>query len=248
MKKYFIILTIGAITLLSQTTSATHTTENESFPLQEVIQDNRSIEQTGKKETDIVKQTKQISTKKQDKKKEESSSSSSKTKKTSEIKETTVQPQQEEAVIQKSSSIFNDKQTTLIQTTFVKLINQTRQNPVVISSRLYSSASLRAKEANHKWSHTRPNGSRWNTTLTSIINIKTTPHGENLAKTTINYKNEYTDDEIIHIVTTMHQQLINSSTHYQVMTNQNYKKVNIGIYTQIKDNQVIVIIAQHFTA
>lgn len=244
MKKYFIILTTCVIAVFSQTTFTPHTIEEEPSPLQEVIQDNRSIVQTGKKEPDIVHHTKQKPTNIQEK----TSSSTRTTKKVSETQETVAQPQQDESVIEKTFSIFNERQIKLIQTTFVKLMNQTRQAPVVLSQKLYSSAILRAKEAALKWSHTRPNGRHWNTTLTSIINIKTTPHGENLAKTTINYKNEYTDNEIIHIVTTMHQQLINSSTHYQVMTNSNYKKVGIGIFTQSKDSKVIMTIAQHFTA
>ena len=135
---------------------------------------------------------------------------------------------------------------TLIRSQFLQLINTTRVTPVSLYKPLLKSTTLRAQEASIQWSHTRPNGTKWNTTLKNIINIQSTPHGENLAQTQVNYKSDYTDNEIIQIVNNLHQGLLKSPTHYAVMTNKNYKKVNIGIYIEKKDNYLFITIAQHY--
>ena len=61
---------------------------------------------------------------------------------------------------------------------YVDLINQIRAdnglNPLSINNNLVSAASIRAEEASQYWSHTRPDGSKWNT-----VSPATT--GENLA-------------------------------------------------------------------
>ncbi len=145
------------------------------------------------------------------------------------------------------NKIFNSHQITLMRSTFVQLINQERQQAVSLDSQLLASCQTRAHEASQKWSHTRPNGSRWNTTLTNIINIKITPHGENLAQTRINI-HDFSDEELIQIVKQLHNGLVNSPTHYHVMTNTEYKKVNIGIDVSSKDNLYIITIAQHYIA
>lgn len=134
----------------------------------------------------------------------------------------------------------------LIRSEFIQLINTTRATPVTVYNPLLESSNLRAQEASIKWSHTRPNGSRWDTVLKNIIDISTIPHGENLAQTQITYKENYNDSEIIQMVNTLHQGLVHSPTHYAVMTNENYKKVNIGIHIEKKDSCLFITIAQHY--
>ena len=148
----------------------------------------------------------------------------------------------------KETSLFSSKQEDLIRSTLIDSINQERSTPVTQSSSLLSSATLRAKEASQKWSHTRPNGKRWNTTLTNIIDIQSVAHGENLAQTSIPISESYSDETMIQISKLLHQGLVNSPTHYHVMTNENYKKVNIGINVVQKENRIIITIAQHFIA
>ena len=53
---------------------------------------------------------------------------------------------------------------------------------------------------------------------------------------------------MVQISKLLHQGLVNSPTHYHVMTNENYKKVNIGINVVQKENRIIITIAQHFIA
>ncbi len=144
------------------------------------------------------------------------------------------------------STYLSSSQTTLLRTTLLSLINQQRQSPVSLYNPLLTSTSLRAKEAYQKWSHTRPNQSRWNTTLYNIIDVNKVLHGENLAKIQVDYQQTYSIDEILSICQTLHNGLVNSPTHYKVMTNNNYKKVNIGVYTQVNNNILTIVIAQHF--
>lgn len=128
----------------------------------------------------------------------------------------------------------------------IELINTERTNPVKEYQPLYEPATLRAQEAAQKWSHTRPNGTRWNTTLENIINIKTVPHGENLGQLYISYCDSYSEEELSDIAKELHQALVKSPSHYKAMTNENYKKVNIGIYTYRDKNILTITIAQHF--
>lgn len=143
---------------------------------------------------------------------------------------------------------LTSEQLSIIKVSLVNSINQTRSSPVSVYSPLLKSANLRAKEANQKWSHTRPNGLRWNTTLKDIINIQSVAHGENLAQYSLPYKESYSQQELIRVSESIHQALMNSPTHYKVMTNTNYKKVNIGIYTTLADNIIKITVAQHFIA
>ncbi|MFR7591208.1 MAG: CAP domain-containing protein [Longibaculum sp.] len=180
-------------------------------------------------------------------KEEKMTVSKKETKKQSQIKSSQKTSQQTSKTTSTQNKIFNSHQIALMRSTFVQLINQERQQPVSLDSQLLASCQTRAHEASQKWSHTRPNGSRWNTTLTNIINIKITPHGENLAQTRINI-HDLSDEELIQIVKQLHNGLVNSPTHYHVMTNTEYKKVNIGIDVSSKDNLYIITIAQHYIA
>ena len=133
----------------------------------------------------------------------------------------------------------------LLRNHLVALINKERKNAVSLYKPLLTSASLRAKEAHQLWSHTRPNGKHWNTTLTAIIDINYTYHGENLAQVTLPVQS-FNEDSIHQIALLLHQGLVNSPTHYQVMTNQTYKKVNIGIYVTKQEEIYQIVIAEHF--
>lgn len=133
-----------------------------------------------------------------------------------------------------------------LATFLIEMINQERQSPVYQDATLLQSSHIRANEAYTKWSHTRPNGTHWDTTLSSLINIQTVPHGENLAQIQVDYQDYYTDEELKNIASLLHIGLVNSPTHYAVMTNENYKKVNVGIYTYQKDTTLMITIAQHY--
>lgn len=133
----------------------------------------------------------------------------------------------------------------LLRNHLVALINKERKNAVSLYKPLLTSASLRAKEAHQLWSHTRPNGKHWNTTLNAIIDINYTYHGENLAQVTLPVQS-FNEDSIHQIALLLHQGLVNSPTHYQVMTNQTYKKVNIGIYVTKQEEIYQIVIAEHF--
>lgn len=133
----------------------------------------------------------------------------------------------------------------LLRNHLVALINKERKNAVSLYKPLLTSASLRAKEAHQLWSHTRPNGKHWNTTLNAIIDINYTYHGENLAQVTLPVQS-FNEDSIYQITLLLHQGLVNSPTHYQVMTNQTYKKVNIGIYVTKQEEIYQIVIAEHF--
>lgn len=149
---------------------------------------------------------------------------------------------------QQDSDNLTSQQMNIIKDALVNSINQTRVSSVSMYNPLLKSSTLRAKEASQKWSHTRPNGTRWNTTLKDIINIQSVAHGENLAQYSLPYKASYSQEELISVAKSIHQALINSPTHYKVMTNTNYKKVNIGIYTTLTNNIIKITIAQHFIA
>ena len=61
----------------------------------------------------------------------------------------------------------------------LNLINDERQQnglcPLEWDSTLYNTAKIRAEEASHVWSHTRPDGTHWSVLSSEL-------HGENLAK------------------------------------------------------------------
>lgn len=146
-----------------------------------------------------------------------------------------------------SSQNLTSSQKNHIKNELYRSINKERKKPVRLYSPLKKTTQLRAKEAYIKWSHTRPNNQRWNTTLKSIkVNIKRTPHGENLAKLVVPYQNIYSQEDIKTITNKLHQALVSSPSHYKVMTNPQYHKVNIGLYSQKVNNTLVITIAQHY--
>lgn len=140
------------------------------------------------------------------------------------------------------SQYLSSQQINQIKSELLILINKERSTSVSLFYPLETSSSQRAFEAHQRWSHTRPNGTKWNTTLSSIININNIPHGENLGQIRVNPSHI----DISYIVSSLHKGLINSPTHYKVMTNENYKKVNIGVYSILKNNMLTITIAQHY--
>ncbi|MEG0365309.1 MAG: CAP domain-containing protein [Coprobacillus sp.] len=147
-----------------------------------------------------------------------------------------------EKEVETYSQYLSNQQINQIKSELLILINNERSTSVSLFNSLETSSSLRAYEAYQKWSHTRPNGTKWNTTLSGIININNVPHGENLGQIRVNPSHI----DISYIVSSIHNGLINSPTHYKVMTNENYKKVNIGVYSILNNNMITITIAQHY--
>lgn len=159
----------------------------------------------------------------------------------------TVKTKETQATTKAEEVLIKQPDYPQLVTYLVAYINQERQTSVHVDSHLAYSTQIRAKEAYQTWSHTRPNGTHWDTTLANIIDIQTVLHGENLAQIEVNYQESYTEDDLQNIAYLLHSGLKNSPTHYAVMTNENYKKVNIGIYAQHDYQTLIITIAQHFT-
>ena len=63
---------------------------------------------------------------------------------------------------------------------------------------------------------------------------------------TIKYKNKYSKNELNTITKQLHQSLKSSRSHYNLMINSKYKKVNIGFYSQIKNGKLTIVVAQHY--
>lgn len=145
-----------------------------------------------------------------------------------------------------ASQPLSQSQQSFMRTELLQMINHERKKSVRLYSPLLKTTNLRAQEAFKKWSHTRPNKTRWNTTIKHIINIKRIPHGENLAKITIKYKSQYSSQDLKTIAKQIHKSLIKSNSHYKVMTNPKYKKMNIGIYSQIQKGKLVIVVAQHY--
>ena len=115
----------------------------------------------------------------------------------------------------------------------LKLINKNRNqnniNDLVMDETLCGLAAVRACEASKKWSHERPNGTRFYTVF-SDYNVRITKVGENLAKGSL-------DPE------TLVNAWMNSDSHKENILNGEYTKTGIAIYRTATGN---VFIAQLF--
>lgn len=146
---------------------------------------------------------------------------------------------------------LNDKELTKVKDSLVNKINleRTSHNNIKLDkdSLLSKSATLRAKEIVTKYSHIRPNGKSFLTSLTSVgINSTRLNAGECLAKYTINAENSYNDTKLNQISNNIHRVLMNSSIHQSVILDKRYSKVNVGIYSQMKEGRVTLYIVEHF--
>lgn len=269
MKTYIYLIVAFILVLITQTPISITTdspTQEKEVKQPEVISQDANINLKEKteqpKEKKVIKEEKQTIKHEEKQTQKQENKPSLKKEESQVVEEKQVQPVEQEKTTKEEkpketvpkqepiqeTSLFSSKQENLIRSTLIEYINQERSAPVTQSSALLSSATLRAKEASQKWSHTRPNGKRWNTTLTNIIDIQSVAHGENLAQTSIPIGESYSDETMIQISKLLHQGLVNSPTHYHVMTNENYKKVNIGINIVQKENHLTITIVQHFIA
>ena len=153
-----------------------------------------------------------------------------------------------------SSSTRNLNSTELdkIRTYLFNSTNSERKSKannklVVEYDKLETTGNVRAKEIVQKWSHTRPNGTAWSTVLSANgIKQSDLKAGENLAKIAITPKSSYSDDYLKELADSIHKSLMNSETHKNVILNQNYDELGIGIYSQVEDGKVIIYITEHF--
>lgn len=146
MKTYLLILISAIFIVFFHYQSLPHTSSCVSLPLQEVTQDNREMVQFSEKKNDVkqnYQKTVQTNLEKSDIKEKDTSS---KSKEASQQKESS--PQSEissptQSVQDKTSNttIFTSHQLNLIKTTFIQLINQTRETPVALSTPLSNSTS-----------------------------------------------------------------------------------------------------------
>ena len=160
------------------------------------------------------------------------------------------------AVIKKSTNSkvrnLNSSELSKLKNNLIKVINTTRKkqakNKTVSKlSTLEKTGSIRANEIVKKWSHTRPNGKTWVTVLTNYgISKKSLKAGENLAKVSLNAQASYTSSQLTQISNAIHKSLMNSATHKKVILNQNYKKIGIGIRSEVKDGKLKLYITEHF--
>lgn len=83
---------------------------------------------------------------------------------------------------------LNEKQCEETQNDLVKIINEYRVSQglkaLQINSKLQQAANIRAKEIVESFSHTRPDGRRFDTVFTDVGILHNTSGGENIAEST----------------------------------------------------------------
>ncbi len=147
---------------------------------------------------------------------------------------------------------LSTKELDQIQESLMDSINATRKvqaanKTVTELSTLEKTGTVRANEITKKWSHTRPNGQSWVTVLTSYgISKNNLKAGENLAKISMSAKSTYSSEQLEKLSKIIHQSLMDSPTHRQVILNQSYKKAGIGIYSEVKNDKLTIYITEHF--
>lgn len=147
---------------------------------------------------------------------------------------------------------LNSSELAKIRTNLLNSVNKERKTKaknkkVAKYAKLEKTGNIRAKEIIKKWSHTRPNGKSWSTVLTSNgISKKNLKAGEDLAKISTNAKASYDAKFLTQLSNTIHTSLMNSPTHKKVILNQTYKKVGIGVYSEVKNGKLTVYVTEHF--
>ncbi|WP_414047225.1 CAP domain-containing protein [Macrococcus equi] len=127
-----------------------------------------------------------------------------------------------------AGKLINTKKLNL---EFVKLVNQNRKKngvaPIVYNAKLQSGANIRAKEqaATRQISHTRPNGTLFNTAFTP--SVRQIVKAENVAFTYYNF-NAYTLVSEKYVAQKLYQLWFNSSKHRNNMLNKSYKGTAIA--------------------
>lgn len=146
---------------------------------------------------------------------------------------------------------LNDKELAKFETIMFNKINAERVAHKIAKldrdALLHKSATIRAKEIVTNYSHTRPNGQSFVSSLSAVGTISTISNvGECLAKYTINAENSYSDTQLNKVATTIHKALISSSTHKQVILNPKYSKADVGVYSVMQSGKVTVYVVEHF--
>jgi uncharacterized protein YkwD len=104
---------------------------------------------------------------------------------------------------------------------------------------------IRANEIISVWSHTRPNGTNWETVL-SANGVEWKKAGEDLAKIETTAKASYDDSFIETMAEQIHTSLMNSPTHKAVILSQDYEQIGIGVVSKLEGNKLTVYVAEHF--
>ncbi len=147
---------------------------------------------------------------------------------------------------------LNSDQLDEIQDNLINSINDTRKSKAknkTVSElvTLEKTGNVRAAEIKKRWSHTRPNGQSWVTVLTKYgISKKNLKAGENLAKISLTARTQYSESQITQLSNVIHESLMNSPTHRKVILNQNYSRVGIGIYSEVKNGRLTIYVTEHF--
>lgn len=118
------------------------------------------------------------------------------------------------------SSEDNNDYDSSFASQVLKIVNQERAkagvSPLTISQELVAPANKRAKEIKEVFSHTRPNGTAWDTVL-SEYNVSVGAAGENIAY------NFNTPEEVM-------DAWMNSVGHKANILSANFKHIGIGVY------------------
>lgn len=139
-----------------------------------------------------------------------------------------------------------------LQSEMIALTNESRDDrdrgKLKKASRLQKSSKIRAAELDKRWSHTRPNGSKWSTTLkTAGIKMKNISYGENLAMICLGARSDYSNDVLESLAEDLHEGLMNSTSHRNTLLRGKYKYVGISAWSTVEDGLLYVYVTEHFT-
>lgn len=115
-----------------------------------------------------------------------------------------------------------------------------KQSKLTVSTDLRKKANTRAQEQIKKFSHTRPNGKKWET----VYNRKTIVMGENLFKTKgqpTKIDSKFLNWMARYIVYNWH----NSASHRKVLTNTAYKYLGAGVQSRLNGNYCEIYAVLH---
>lgn len=146
-----------------------------------------------------------------------------------------------------STSELNKIRTNLINSVNKERKKSAKNKTVAKLTTLEKTGNVRSKEIVKKWSHTRPNGKSWSTVLSNYgVSTKNLKAGEDLAKVSTTAKSSYSTSFLTQLSNAIHKSLMNSATHKKVILNQSYKKIGVGIYSEVKNGKLTVYVTEHF--
>lgn len=139
-----------------------------------------------------------------------------------------------------------------IQTEMIALTNESRgdrgRKNLKKATKLQTSSKIRAAELDDRWSHTRPNGQKWSTTLKKAgIKMKNISYGENLAMMCLGARSDYDDAWLESVAEDLHEGLMNSTSHRNTLLRSKYKYVGISAWSTVEDGLLYVYVTEHFT-